>query len=162
MAFIYIIIYYFILIYIISSLENRVSPSCPSWERFYSNISWVLKECWVVTSLIVFPFQFGLSGWNSERHHQEKRCCSWTFVFDPSGRLVYYWSFIVSLAFLYNFWVSSDQVMMEASHLIITSGYHLQDCLWWNTGLNCFDLVFFGLLCRLYLPNGYPDTLQNR
>lgn len=29
----------------------------------------------------------------------------WTFVFDPAGRLCYYWSMVVSLAFLYNFWV---------------------------------------------------------
>jgi hypothetical protein len=29
----------------------------------------------------------------------------WSFLFDPSGRLCYYWSMIVSLAFLYNFWV---------------------------------------------------------
>ncbi|KAL1455318.1 hypothetical protein WDU94_009421, partial [Cyamophila willieti] len=28
-----------------------------------------------------------------------------TFVFDPAGRFSYYWSMIVSLAFLYNFWV---------------------------------------------------------
>ncbi|XP_055839287.1 potassium/sodium hyperpolarization-activated cyclic nucleotide-gated channel 1 isoform X2 [Episyrphus balteatus] len=28
-----------------------------------------------------------------------------TFVFDPAGRLCYYWSMVVSLAFLYNFWV---------------------------------------------------------
>ncbi|XP_054737768.1 uncharacterized protein LOC129244179 [Anastrepha obliqua] len=27
------------------------------------------------------------------------------FVFDPAGRLCYYWSMVVSLAFLYNFWV---------------------------------------------------------
>ena len=26
-------------------------------------------------------------------------------MFDPAGRLCYYWSMIVSLAFLYNFWV---------------------------------------------------------
>ncbi|XP_041358726.1 cyclic nucleotide-gated channel cone photoreceptor subunit alpha-like [Gigantopelta aegis] len=31
--------------------------------------------------------------------------CNWTFVFDPSGRLCYWWSSFVSLAFLYNFWV---------------------------------------------------------
>ncbi|XP_071749640.1 uncharacterized protein [Lepeophtheirus salmonis] len=31
--------------------------------------------------------------------------CHWTFVFDPAGRLCYYWSLVVSLAFLYNFWV---------------------------------------------------------
>ena len=28
----------------------------------------------------------------------------WSFVFDPAGRLCYYWSMVVSLAFLYNFW----------------------------------------------------------
>lgn len=35
----------------------------------------------------------------------EKSGCNMSFVFDPSGRLCYYWSLIVSLAFLYNFWV---------------------------------------------------------
>ncbi|UJR08291.1 hypothetical protein I4U23_012562 [Adineta vaga] len=28
-----------------------------------------------------------------------------TFIFDPSGRLSYYWTSIISLAFLYNFWI---------------------------------------------------------
>ncbi|XP_015923084.1 cyclic nucleotide-gated channel alpha-3-like [Parasteatoda tepidariorum] len=31
--------------------------------------------------------------------------CNWSFVFDPAGRLSYYWSVVVSIAFLYNFWV---------------------------------------------------------
>ena len=35
----------------------------------------------------------------------EKEGCRWTFVFDPSGRLAYWWSFVVSIAFIYNFWV---------------------------------------------------------
>lgn len=35
----------------------------------------------------------------------DKDSCKWTFVFDPSGRLAYWWSFVVSIAFLYNFWV---------------------------------------------------------
>ncbi|BES95844.1 Hypothetical protein NTJ_08652 [Nesidiocoris tenuis] len=30
---------------------------------------------------------------------------SFTLVFDPAGRLCYYWSMVVSIAFLYNFWV---------------------------------------------------------
>ncbi|KOC62029.1 Cyclic nucleotide-gated channel rod photoreceptor subunit alpha [Habropoda laboriosa] len=30
---------------------------------------------------------------------------NWSFIFDPTGRLCYYWSMVVSLAFLYNFWV---------------------------------------------------------
>jgi len=49
--------------------------------------------------------KFALANWHSERTHSDRRCCNWTFVFDPSGRLVYYWSVVVSLAFLYNFWV---------------------------------------------------------
>lgn len=35
----------------------------------------------------------------------EKDGCKWTFVFDPSGRLCYWWSAVVGIAFLYNFWV---------------------------------------------------------
>ena len=31
--------------------------------------------------------------------------CHMTFIFDPNGRLSYWMSFVVSLAFLYNFWV---------------------------------------------------------
>ncbi|KAH0949344.1 hypothetical protein HN011_009982 [Eciton burchellii] len=30
---------------------------------------------------------------------------NWSFIFDPAGRLCYYWSMVVSIAFLYNFWV---------------------------------------------------------
>ena len=36
--------------------------------------------------------------WTLFRYH-------WSFVFDPAGRLCYYWSLVVSIAFLYNFWV---------------------------------------------------------
>lgn len=35
----------------------------------------------------------------------DKSGCNMSFVFDPSGRLIYYWSMIVSLAFVYNAWV---------------------------------------------------------
>ena len=35
----------------------------------------------------------------------EHEGCNWTFVFDPSGRLSYWWSSVVSVAFIYNFWV---------------------------------------------------------
>ena len=41
------------------------------------------------------------SGFGSQRYNGS----SWSFVFDPAGRLCYYWSMVVSLAFLYNFWV---------------------------------------------------------
>ncbi|XP_055321990.1 cyclic nucleotide-gated cation channel alpha-3 isoform X2 [Sitodiplosis mosellana] len=36
---------------------------------------------------------------------RQRHSTKWTFVFDPAGRLCYYWSMVVSLAFLYNFWV---------------------------------------------------------
>ncbi|KAI3386088.1 hypothetical protein SNEBB_001055 [Seison nebaliae] len=40
---------------------------------------------------------------------EKKECCyscpcRCTFIFDPSGRLTYWWSFVVSLAFVYNLW----------------------------------------------------------
>ncbi|CRL07220.1 CLUMA_CG020201, isoform A [Clunio marinus] len=56
----------------------------------------------------------GASNNNPERQIRQSVCAStphrkpsskWTFVFDPAGRLCYYWSMVVSLAFLYNFWV---------------------------------------------------------
>ncbi len=37
--------------------------------------------------------------------NSDKDGCKWTFVFDPAGRLAYWWSFVVSISFLYNFWV---------------------------------------------------------
>ncbi|XP_023346490.1 cGMP-gated cation channel alpha-1, partial [Eurytemora carolleeae] len=46
-----------------------------------------------------------LDSWKVERRTLDRRRCRWTFVFDPSGRLVYYWSVVVSMAFLYNLWV---------------------------------------------------------
>ncbi len=35
----------------------------------------------------------------------DKDGCKWTFVFDPAGRFAYWWSAVISVAFLYNFWV---------------------------------------------------------
>lgn len=42
--------------------------------------------------------------WETASSIRPKSGCNWSFVFDPSGRLCYYWSMIVSIAFLYNFW----------------------------------------------------------
>lgn len=47
----------------------------------------------------------GGSGSGSASGHSKSMGCRWSFVFDPAGRLCYYWSMVVSLAFLYNFWV---------------------------------------------------------
>lgn len=35
----------------------------------------------------------------------EKDGCKWTFVFDPAGRFAYWWSAVISISFIYNFWV---------------------------------------------------------
>ena len=43
--------------------------------------------------------------WETSTDTSETGGCNWSFVFDPAGRLCYYWSLIVSFAFLYNFWV---------------------------------------------------------
>ncbi|XP_047489099.1 cyclic nucleotide-gated cation channel alpha-3-like [Penaeus chinensis] len=47
-----------------------------------------------------------LETWEPSSNSSDKKMgCRWTFVFDPAGRLCYYWSVVVSLAFLYNLWV---------------------------------------------------------
>ncbi|XP_059479387.1 potassium/sodium hyperpolarization-activated cyclic nucleotide-gated channel 1 [Neocloeon triangulifer] len=51
------------------------------------------------------PNGCGGSGGGSSSGHIKGIGCRWSFVFDPAGRLCYYWSMVVSLAFLYNFWV---------------------------------------------------------
>lgn len=48
--------------------------------------------------------------------------CRWTFVFDPAGRFLHWWSFVVSLAFLYNFWFiiyrySFDEIRPDTIHI---------------------------------------------
>ncbi|KAK2158475.1 hypothetical protein LSH36_169g03028 [Paralvinella palmiformis] len=43
----------------------------------------------------------------------DKEGCKWTFVFDPSGRFAYWWSMVVSIAFLYNFWVIIYRFALE-------------------------------------------------
>lgn len=50
--------------------------------------------------MLIFRF-----GRRSRCSSSSKSKTKWTFVFDPAGRLCYYWSMVVSLAFLYNFWV---------------------------------------------------------
>ncbi|XP_054707186.1 cyclic nucleotide-gated channel rod photoreceptor subunit alpha-like [Uloborus diversus] len=42
---------------------------------------------------------------SSSASSSDRPTCNWSFVFDPAGRLCYYWSMVVSVAFLYNFWV---------------------------------------------------------
>ncbi|XP_052822803.1 cyclic nucleotide-gated cation channel alpha-3 [Octopus bimaculoides] len=58
----------------------------------------------------------------------DKSGCKWTFVFDPSGRLSYWWSAVVSIAFLYNFWVliyrfAFQEIRTETTYLWFTLDY---------------------------------------
>ncbi|XP_052104842.1 cyclic nucleotide-gated channel rod photoreceptor subunit alpha-like [Mytilus californianus] len=66
--------------------------------------------------------------------------CNWTFVFDPSGRLAYWWSSVVSLAFLYNFWVI---IYRYAFHEIDTENYGVWFALDYTADLlYILDIVF--------------------
>ena len=54
--------------------------------------------------------------------------CKWTFVFDPSGRFAYWWSAVVSVAFVYNFWViiyrfAFDEINKNTIHIWFTLDY---------------------------------------
>lgn len=46
--------------------------------------------------------KFDFNSSTARRTHSSRR---FTFIFDPSGRLAYWWTSIISLAFLYNFWI---------------------------------------------------------
>ena len=46
--------------------------------------------------------KFDFNSSTTRRTHSSRR---FTFIFDPSGRLAYWWTSIISLAFLYNFWI---------------------------------------------------------
>ncbi|KAG8199530.1 hypothetical protein JTE90_009372 [Oedothorax gibbosus] len=69
-----------------------------------------------------------LDKWESPSNSERRAMCKWTFVFDPSGRLCYYWSVVVSVAFLYNFWVviyrfAFQEINIETLHAWFTLDY---------------------------------------
>ncbi|XP_050427217.1 cyclic nucleotide-gated cation channel alpha-3 isoform X2 [Adelges cooleyi] len=43
--------------------------------------------------------------YRGDRPAERAKGIRWSFVFDPAGQLCYYWNMVVSMAFLYNFWV---------------------------------------------------------
>ncbi|KAI4488018.1 hypothetical protein M0804_004866 [Polistes exclamans] len=62
---------------------------------------------------------------------------NWSFIFDPAGRLCYYWSMVVSLAFLYNFWViiySKNWVFNDSETADVVKQY-LQSYYWCTLAL---------------------------
>lgn len=89
----------------------------PSREDHF-NLMKKVRSCETVTSKGVrkqrrkeIQSRFGKKSVRSDNRFEtntqvsEHDGCNWTFVFDPSGRLSYWWSSIVSIAFIYNFWV---------------------------------------------------------
>lgn len=69
-----------------------------------------------------------LEKWETSTSSSDRTKCKWTFVFDPSGRLCYYWSVVVSIAFLYNFWViiyrfAFQEITFETLHAWFTLDY---------------------------------------
>lgn len=69
-----------------------------------------------------------LDKWESSTASSEKTGCRWTFVFDPAGRLCYYWSMVVSLAFLYNFWVLIYRFAFQVSFIFSILKYNATYC----------------------------------
>ncbi|XP_035205767.1 cyclic nucleotide-gated channel cone photoreceptor subunit alpha-like [Stegodyphus dumicola] len=69
-----------------------------------------------------------LEKWETSTSGSDRAMCKWTFVFDPSGRLCYYWSVVVSVAFLYNFWViiyrfAFQEITVDTLHAWFTLDY---------------------------------------
>ncbi|XP_054720750.1 cyclic nucleotide-gated channel cone photoreceptor subunit alpha-like, partial [Uloborus diversus] len=69
-----------------------------------------------------------LEKWETSTSTSDRASCKWTFVFDPSGRLCYYWSVVVSVAFLYNFWViiyrfAFQEITTDTLHAWFTLDY---------------------------------------
>ncbi len=75
--------------------------------------------------------------------------CHWSFVFDPAGRLCYYWSMVVSLAFLYNFWV----IIFRFSFAEITA----ETLAMWFSLDYLMDLIYF-LDILVHFRTGYLEV----
>jgi hypothetical protein len=81
-----------------------------------------------------------------------------TFIFDPSGRLSYYWTSIISLAFLYNFWI----IIFRFSFHELTSDNFL---LWFLFDYTCDLLYVMDIMFNFrtaYLEEGVLQTDPNK
>ncbi|KAI5732191.1 hypothetical protein M8J77_023046 [Diaphorina citri] len=76
-----------------------------------------------------------------------------TFVFDPAGRFSYYWSMIVSLAFLYNFWVI---IYRFAFQEINRESLVIWFCLDYMA-----DLIFWAFMDRTERHTNYPNLFRS-
>ncbi|CAF3388043.1 unnamed protein product [Rotaria socialis] len=77
-----------------------------------------------------------------------------TFIFDPSGRLSYYWTSIISLAFLYNFWI----IIFRFSFHELTSNNFI---LWFIFDYACDFIYLMDIMFNFrtaYLEDGVLQT----
>ena len=77
-----------------------------------------------------------------------------TFIFDPSGRLAYWWTSIISLAFLYNFWI----IIFRFSFHELT---HQNLLIWFIFDYSCDFLYFMDIMFNFrtaYLEEGVLQT----
>ncbi|CAF0923247.1 unnamed protein product [Rotaria sp. Silwood1] len=87
----------------------------------------------------------------TRRTHSSRR---FTFIFDPSGRLAYWWTSIISLAFLYNFWI----IIFRFSFHELT---HENFLIWFIFDYSCDFLYLMDIMFNFrtaYLEEGVLQT----
>jgi hypothetical protein len=95
--------------------------------------------------------KFDFNSPTTRRTHSSRR---FTFIFDPSGRLAYWWTSIISLAFLYNFWI----IIFRFSFHELT---HQNLLIWFIFDYSCDFLYLMDIMFNFrtaYLEEGVLQT----
>jgi len=95
--------------------------------------------------------KFDINSPTSRRANSSRR---FTFIFDPSGRLAYWWTSIISLAFLYNFWI----IIFRFSFHELT---HENLLIWFILDYSCDFLYLMDIMFNFrtaYLEEGVLQT----
>ncbi len=95
--------------------------------------------------------KFDFNSPTTRRTHSSRR---FTFIFDPSGRLAYWWTSIISLAFLYNFWI----IIFRFSFHELT---HENLLIWFILDYSCDFLYLMDIMFNFrtaYLEEGVLQT----
>ncbi|CAF0722151.1 unnamed protein product [Adineta steineri] len=95
--------------------------------------------------------KFDINSPTTRRSHSSRR---FTFIFDPSGRLTYWWTSIISLAFLYNFWI----IIFRFSFHELT---HKNLLIWFIFDYSCDFLYLMDIMFNFrtaYLEEGVLQT----
>ena len=91
---------------------------------------------------------------NSPPNRRSQSSRRFTFIFDPSGRLTYWWTSIISLAFLYNFWI----IIFRFSFHELT---HTNLLIWFICDYSCDFLYLMDIMFNFrtaYLEEGVLQT----